>query len=163
MHEGEIATDPALVRRLLSSQFPDWAELPATLVSSFGTDHDIYRLGEHLAVRLPRIDWATEQAPKEAEWLPRLAPHLPLAVPTPLALGRPEHGYPFPWAVHEWLPGENATGGLHDLDQAAVDLARFITALGSVATDGAPPRRPGARGGRLAEHDERVRRALAAL
>ena len=54
------STDVALVRRLLAGQFPHWADLTITRVASYGTDHDIYRLGEHFAARLPRIGWATE-------------------------------------------------------------------------------------------------------
>ena len=89
MHADEIETDAALVRRLLVQQFPRWSELAIVPIASYGTDHDIYRLGDDLAVRLPRIGWATSQAVKEATWLPRLAPHLPLAIPVPLAMGRP--------------------------------------------------------------------------
>jgi len=163
MHADEIATDVALVRRLLASQFPHWADLPIEPVESYGTDHDIYRLGVHLAARLPRIEWATRQAAKEAEWLPKLAPHLPLALPVQLAMGRPAEGYPFVWSVCEWLSGENATGTLDDLDRAAVDLAAFVKALRRIDTSGAHPRPPGARGGPLAEHDEQVRRSIARL
>jgi aminoglycoside phosphotransferase (APT) family kinase protein len=94
MHADEIETDVALVRRLLAGQFPQWVDLAIDPVVSYGTDHDIYRLGDHLAARLPRIGWATKQAAKEAEWLPRLAPHLPLAVPVQLAMGHPAEGYP---------------------------------------------------------------------
>jgi len=163
MHADEIATDVGLVRRLVAGQFPLWAELPVTPVDSYGTDHDIYRLGDHLAVRLPRIGWATAQAAKEAEWLPRLAPHLPLSVPVQLASGHPAEGYPFDWSVYEWLPGQDANGTLDDLDQAAVDLAAFVRALGGVDTTGAPPRPPGGRGGPLAEGDAQVRRSVAQL
>ena len=59
MHADEIETDPALVRRLLVQQFPQWADRSIVPVGSYGTDHDIYRLGDDLAVRLPRIGWAT--------------------------------------------------------------------------------------------------------
>ena len=163
MHPDEIETDPALVRRLLAEQFPRWAGLPASLVDSYGTDHDIYRLGDHLAVRLPRYGKAAGQAAKDAEWLPRLAPHLPLAVPVTLAVGRPGEGYSFAWSVCEWLPGENANGTIDDLERAAADLAAFIRALRRVDTTGAPPRPPRARGAPLAELDELVRRAIAQL
>src|SRR5690349_21773047 len=105
LHAGEIETDAGLVQRLPAGQFPRWADLPIELVASYGTDHDIYRLGDHMATRLPRIGWATEQAAKEAEWLPKLAPHLPLAVPVQLAMGHPAEGYPFDWSVYKWLPG----------------------------------------------------------
>ncbi|MEV0351950.1 aminoglycoside phosphotransferase family protein [Nonomuraea sp. NPDC050680] len=163
MHADEIETDVALVRRLLAGQFPRWAELPIAPVDFYGTDHDIYRLGDHLVARLPRIEWATRQAAKEAEWLPKLAPHLPLALPVQLAMGRPAEGYPYDWSVYEWLPGANANGTIGDLDQAAVDLAAFVTALRQVSTTGAPPRPPHHRGGPLAESDASVRQAIAQL
>jgi aminoglycoside phosphotransferase (APT) family kinase protein len=163
MHADEIDTDVALVRRLLAEQFPQWADLTIEPVSSYGTDHDIYRLGDHLAARLPRIGWATDQAAKEAEWLPKLAQHLPLAVPVQLAMGDPAEGYPFEWSVYEWLPGENANSTIDDLDQAAVDLAAFVKALRRVDTTGAHPRPLGSRGAPLAELDEHVRRSLAQL
>ncbi|WP_446211075.1 aminoglycoside phosphotransferase family protein [Micromonospora sp. IBSANI012] len=163
MHADEIETDVDLVRRLLAGQFPHWAGLPIRPVPSYGTDHDIYRLGEHLVVRLPRIGWATRQAAQEAEWLPKLAPHLPLALPVPVAMGRPAEGYPFDWSVCEWLPGENANGTIDDLDRAAVDLAAFVAALRRIDTTGAFPRLPGKRGAALAELDEGVRRAVARL
>ena len=117
-------------------------------VTSYGTDHDIFRLGDDLAVRLPRIAWATGQAVKEAAWLPRLAPHSRRwRFPAPVAMGQPGEDYPYDWSVCAWLPGESADGGIRDLGQAAVDLAAFVTALRGIDTTGAPPRRPGSRGG----------------
>jgi aminoglycoside phosphotransferase (APT) family kinase protein len=62
MHEHEVHTDADLVRRLLRVQFPVWAELPIERVASSGTDHALYRLGDELLARLPRIDWAVGQA-----------------------------------------------------------------------------------------------------
>lgn len=163
MHPDEIETDPELVRRLLVGQFPQWADLRIELVESYGTDHDIYRLGDHMSARLPRIKWATGQAAKEAEWLPKLAPHLPLMLPVQLAMGHPAEGYPFNWSVYKWLPGESANGTIDDLNQAAIDLAGFIKALRRIDTTGAPPRPPHSRGGPLAEGDEQVRRSIAQL
>ncbi len=163
MHADEVETDVALVRRLLVRQFPHWADLAIEPVASYGTDHAIYRLGDHLAARLPRIGWATGQAAKEARWLPVLGPHLPLAVPVQLSIGRPAEGYPFDWSVYEWLPGENANGTIDDLEQAAVDLAAFVIALRQVDTTGAHPRPRHGRGGPLAESDEQVRRSIAQL
>lgn len=163
MHADEVQTDADLVRRLLAGQFPHWADRLVRLVPSYGTDHDVYRLGDDLAVRLPRIGWATRQAAREAEWLPRLAPHLPLALPVPVAMGRPAEGYPFDWSVYEWLPGENAATGLADLERAAVDLAAFVAALRRIDTTGAYPRPPRARGADLAELDDGVRDAVRRL
>ena len=163
MHADEIATDAALMRRLIAGQFPQWSDRAVEPVVSYGTDHDIYRLGDDLVARLPRIGWATDQAAKEANWLPRLAPHLPLALPVPVAMGRPGAGYPFDWSVCTWLPGENANGTIDDLDRAAVDLAAFVVALRRIDSTGAPPRPPRGRGGPLRESDDQVRRSIAEL
>lgn len=163
MHPEEVPTDAALVRRLLADQFPRWAGLAVEPVRSHGTDHAIYRLGDDLVARLPRVARAVGQAATEATWLPRLAPHLPLRLPAQVARGRPGHGYPFAWSVYEWLPGENADGTLDDPTRAAVDLAAFVRALHRVDTTGAPPRRAGARGGPLVECDAQVRDAVARL
>lgn len=109
MHSDEVETDVSLVRRLLAAQFPHWADLPIAPVESAGTDNALYRLGDDMAVRLPRIHWATGQVDKEQRWLPRLAPLLPLAIPLPLGRGEPAEGYPWSWSVYGWLKGENPT------------------------------------------------------
>lgn len=166
MHAGEVATDAGLVRRLLAAQFPQWADLPITPVRSEGTDNAIYRIGAKMAARLPRIESAVAQIDKESLWLPRLAPLLPLAVPDPLAKGAPGEGYPWPWSVYRWLAGQNAAvAPLDDPQRAAVDLARFVTALRGVATTGWPPPGPPTsfRDEPLADRDEAVREALVVL
>ncbi|GAB3745519.1 aminoglycoside phosphotransferase family protein [Amycolatopsis oliviviridis] len=122
--------DAALARRLIDTQFPRWAGLPLLPHAPAGSDHVIYRLGEELSVRLPRHAGAIDQARKEAEWLPRLAPHLPLAVPVPVEVGEPDFGYPWSWSVSRWLDGEVATtDALAGSHEAADVLAGFLTAL----------------------------------
>ncbi|HKX70493.1 MAG TPA: phosphotransferase, partial [Acidimicrobiales bacterium] len=96
------------------------------------TDNALYRLGADMVVRLPLRPSSIEPADKEHRWLPDLAPHLPLAIPVPLARGEPMGWYPWPWSVYPWLDGEDATTARLDLRQAACDLARFITALHSL-------------------------------
>ena len=133
MHDGEVHTDEALVKRLLRVQFPQWADLPILRLRSAGTDNALYRLGEDKVVRLPRIDWAIGQVEKESYWLPKLAPFLPFAIPVPLVKGKPGEGYPWEWAVYKWLEGESATPeNINDLSQTAVDLANFIIALQNI-------------------------------
>jgi aminoglycoside phosphotransferase (APT) family kinase protein len=165
MHAGEVNTDAALARRLLVAQCPQWADLPITPVPSAGTDNTLYRLGDDLAVRLPRIYWAEGQADKEREWLPRLAPLLPLRVPAPLFRGEPGAGYPYPWAVYRWLDGANAAQAPPaDTTRAAVELAQFLIALQSIDTTGGPPATEyGLRGAPLAGRNAATRQAIAAL
>lgn len=157
---GCSAIDAALTRRLVDTQFPQWAELPLTLLDPAGSDHVIYRLGDELSVRLPRHDGAIDQAAKESRWLPALAPHLPLAVPVLLGVGEPAFGYPWRWAVSRWLTGEVATvEALADSTDTAVELARFLTALrnapGADSCDGLTD------GGSLADRDRATRAAIA--
>jgi aminoglycoside phosphotransferase (APT) family kinase protein len=166
MHSDEVDTDMSLVGRLLAGQFPQWANLPLEPVPSAGTDNALYRLGEGMVVRLPRIHWAAGQVEKEQRWLPRLAPHLPLAIPVPLAMGMPAEGYPWHWSVYRWLAGETASiERVADLRQAATDLARFIAALQRIDPSGGPPPGPhnSQRGEPLAARDARTRAAIASL
>jgi aminoglycoside phosphotransferase (APT) family kinase protein len=55
MHAEEVDTSVSLVNELITTQFPEWASLPIKSIDSLGTDHAIYKLGEDMSVRLPRI------------------------------------------------------------------------------------------------------------
>ncbi|MEU5215304.1 aminoglycoside phosphotransferase family protein [Streptomyces sp. NPDC020807] len=128
-----------LVARLIAAQFPAWADLPVREVASAGTDNAMFRLGEELVVRIPKADWAAGQAELEHRWLPGLAPHLPLSVPAPLALGAPGEDFPLDWAVYAWLEGADAnTAPIADLPHAAKELGRFTAALRVLDATGAP-------------------------
>ncbi len=166
MHADELEIEVSLVRRLLEAQFPQWADLPLAPVGSPGTDNVIYRLGDGLAVRLPRIHWAAGQPALDARWLPGLAPLLPLPIPVPLATGAPGEGYPWSWSVVPWLEGETAHAEpIADLERAATDLATFVAALHRLDPADGPP--PGTstfgRGEPLALRDDATRTAIALL
>lgn len=154
MHRDEVRTDAALVRRLIAGQFPQWGDRPVTPVPSGGTDNAIYRLGDELTVRLPRIESAVKQVEFEHEWLPVLAKHLPVAVPQPCAVGRPADGYPWPWAVHRWVDGEHPTEGNTDPQGFAADLGELVAGLRRADTAGA---RTGYRSGPLSGRDAYLR------
>lgn len=145
MHADEVDIDASLVGRLVATQFPQWAALPIANVHSAGTDNAMYRLGDDMVVRLPRIPGAARQVDKEQRWLPHLAPHLPLDLPVPLGKGVPGEGYGLPWSVYRWLDGDNAYDEpIVDLGHAAVELGRFVAALRQVDATGG--RRPFAAG-----------------
>lgn len=163
---NKVEIDTALVQRLIVTQFPQWADQPIMTVDSSGTDNAIYRLGEEMAVRLPRVDWAVDQVAKEQRWLPKLASHIPLAIPSPLAMGEPAEGYPWHWSVYRWLEGENATiSHVENPTQGAETLAQFIASLQQIDSSGGPAPGPhnSERGVPLAMRDEPVKRALASL
>ena len=164
MHTGEVLVDEDLVRLLVDHQFPGWNHLPITPVQYSGTDNAIFRLGNDIVLRLPRIHWATAQVHKEHTWLPVLAPRLPLRVPAPLRKGAPGFGYPWHWAVHEWLEGESALSApVRDSAQAALDLAALVTALRRIDVAARSPALSGGRGGPLADRHADVRAAIASL
>ncbi|MEE4591712.1 aminoglycoside phosphotransferase family protein [Streptomyces sp. DSM 41524] len=161
MHADERPIDAALVRRLLAAQFPRWAGLPIERFASSGTVNALFRLGDDLAVRLPRIAGGAGDVEREHHWLPRLAPALPVPIPAVLGRGAPGDGFPWPWTVHRWLDGENPREGRVARPGAlAADLAEFIVALRRIGPADGPP---AYRGGPLREVDEETRTAIGLL
>ena len=156
MHADELEIGEALVRGLLREQFPHWLDLPLRRVEPTGTVNAIFRLGEELAVRLARRDGPTQPESDEFEWLPRLAPLLPVELPVPVAQGRPGGGYPWFWEIHTWVEGDSVPVEAIDAVQAARDLAELVAALQRVSPAGAPP----GRGVPLAERDRELRHWL---
>jgi aminoglycoside phosphotransferase (APT) family kinase protein len=158
MHDDEVDVDDDLVRELVDDQFPELSGEPLSRVEAWGTDHAIFRLGDRLSVRLPKIGWAAEQGAKEARWLPVLEPVLPAEVPVPVALGQPADGYPFVWYLAPWIEGDNpAPDGPTDLCQLAVDLAEVVRALQRIDTTQGPAPRTSQRGGPLVDADRSTR------
>jgi len=154
VHDDELAIDESLVRCLLAEQFPEWADLPLTRVEPDGTVNVIYRLGADLSVRLPRRDGPETEADIEFEWLPFLAPRLPVEIPIPVARGRPGPGYPWYWSIHTWLDGDAPTAPLD-----AGDTAALVAALQRIDVAGGPEP-AGGRGRPLETRDRVVREAL---
>jgi aminoglycoside phosphotransferase (APT) family kinase protein len=164
--DEEPQIDAALVRRLIASQFPHWADLDVKPVSAQGWSNKAFRLGRDKLVRMPRLAAYEAAIEKECLWLPRLAPLLPLPIPLPLAVGQPQTEYAMKWAVFQWIEGEAATiENIADLDAFAHATATFLIALQSINASDGPP--PGAhnfyRGGSLATYDSQVHQALACL
>jgi aminoglycoside phosphotransferase (APT) family kinase protein len=158
MPAAEVDLSVDLVRRLLAVQHPDLAELPLQVLAN-GWDNLICRLGDDLAVRLPRRALAAELVDHEQAWLPLLAPRLPLPVPTPVRTGTPALGYPWRWSVVPYLPGEIAARTPpSDPAAAAIALGAFVRALHEPAAADAPANP--FRGVPLADRDAAVRTRL---
>ncbi len=133
---AEVPIDAALVAALLADQHPDLAHLPLREAEA-GWDNAMFRLGEQLAVRLPRRQLAAPLIVGEQTWLPLLAGGLTLPVPAPLRRGLPGRGYPWRWSVVPWLPGGPAD--LHEpAPEQAPIFAAFLRSLHSLAPADAP-------------------------
>ncbi|RWG85378.1 aminoglycoside phosphotransferase family protein [Mesorhizobium sp.] len=166
MNNPKLGIDTDLVRRLVDAQFPKWRHLPVSPVASGGWDNRTFHLGDEMTVRLPSAAPYSLQVEKEHRWLPQLAPHLPLPIPMPLAMGEPTADYPWHWSVYRWIEGETAkTGQITDLRAFALSLADFLVALKRIDPAGGPA--PGQhnfhRGGPLRVYDGEARLAIAAL
>ncbi len=164
--DGRAGIDAVLVECLIKTQFPQWDGLPVSPVPVDGWDNRTYRLGSEMSVRLPTAAAYAPAVEKESVWLPRLAPTLPIAIPTVLAVGTPGCGYAFSWSVRDWLPGHTADrAAIADMTGFATDVAEFIRALQRCDVSGAPA--AGAhsfyRGSHPAHYDEQTRRCLWAL
>lgn len=167
LRAGKFDVDAPLVERLVAAQFPRWAGLPVRPVVRDGWDNWTFRLGDRLKVRLPSAPDYAGQVEKEARWLPRLAPLLPLPTSAPRAVGSPGAGYPFAWSVADWLPGAPAgPGNVADRVRLAHDLVAFLRALQGIDVAGGPPPGPHNffRGAApMAIYGEEAHRAVAAL
>jgi len=158
--------DSARLRSLIRRFLPQWADLSIEELSSSGTDHRLFRLGADLLVRFPRTREAALQLAKQHQWLPVLAPHLPLEVPQPIALVEASDDFSLPWSVVRWIDGTplSFTSESEEHD-AALALAAFVSALRAQdASDGPPPGEHNAfRGVPLAARDAATRAALETL
>jgi aminoglycoside phosphotransferase (APT) family kinase protein len=158
MPEAEVSIDPPLVARLLEAQHPDLADLPLRELA-FGWDNAMLRLGDDWAVRLPRRQAGVPLMRHEQRVLPQLAARLPLPIPVPERIGVPGCGYPWPWSVCRFLPGQiAATTPPSDPNAAAKTLGGFLAALHRPAPADAPEN--AVRGVPLATRDAAMRERL---
>jgi aminoglycoside phosphotransferase (APT) family kinase protein len=133
---AEVDVDEALVRGLLLAQAPDFATFPLHDPRN-GWDNRTWRLGDALAVRLPRREAAAQLLLHEQRWLVGIAARLPLPAPAPVVVGRPTAHFPWAWSVVPWYPGDVAAHTPPEPDEART-LGRFLAALHVPAEAEAP-------------------------
>lgn len=151
---------------LVATQFSQWRDLPVQPVKVGGWDNWTFHLGDQMLVRLPSAEEYAAKVEKEQMWLPRLAPLLPLPIPTPLAMGAPNDSYPWHWSVYRWIEGETAAiAPIANMCDFATSLTKFLSALQHIDPTGGPL--PGShnfyRGGPLMTYDAETRQAITAL
>jgi aminoglycoside phosphotransferase (APT) family kinase protein len=165
MHPGRLTVSPATVRMLVAEQFPQWQRLRVEAVSSPGTVNAIFRIGDQFVARFPLMpddDVAAVRAQlrREAAAAEELIGNTAFATPRPIAIGEPGIGYPLPWSINTWLPGEPATADdCSESNYFAMDLGEFINAVRAMDTHGRTHDGNG-RGGDLFSHDEWMQECL---
>lgn len=156
---ADIPVDDALVARLLAEQHPDLAG-PLRLVSD-GWDNRLFRLGDALAVRIPRREVAAHLIEHEQRMLPAIAARVSVPVPAPVRVGVPSKTFPWPWSVVAWMDGvDGASVAAVRRSGLAAPLALFLGELAVPAPEA--PRNP-VRGVALVERNETVGLRLRSL
>jgi aminoglycoside phosphotransferase (APT) family kinase protein len=157
MHSNQLTVSVETVRELVDEQFPEWRGLTVRAVASQGTVNALFRIGERFLARFPlepldvRSAWRWLES--EARAARALLGRTRFPTPEPVALGKPGAGYPLPWSVQTWLPGNVATD--EDPGESvgfARDLADFIHGVRAIDTRGRTFSGTG-RGGDLRSHD----------
>lgn len=133
----ELRFEQDLVRALLHEQHADLADLELRDVDG-GWDNQQWRLGDELAVRLPRTERAPALLRAEQRWLPELAACLPLPTPVPLRVGAPSSRFAHTWTIARWVQGTPADHAPITRGDAAEVLAEFLRALHVRAPADAP-------------------------
>ena len=90
-----IDINASLVRQLVASQFPQWADLDVRPVDVSGHDNRTFRLGDSMSIRLPSHERYSAHVGIEHRWLPTLAEQLPLPIPAVIGKGSPSDEVPF--------------------------------------------------------------------
>jgi aminoglycoside phosphotransferase (APT) family kinase protein len=126
-------------------------------VAAHGTVNAIFRIGPRLSARfrLQPGDVSSTHRHLEAEAAAArlLADQTRFRSPEPVAIGEPGAGYPFPWVVQTWIPGDLATEhAVSGSVRFGTDLAVFVRDVRAIDTDGRGFSGTN-RGGQLTSHD----------
>lgn len=126
----------AVVRKLIAQQSPQFAA--EEIGERFdGWDMAVFRLGTRLSVRLPRVEAAVTSLATENRWTEYLGAHWDFPHPRVVAQGVPGAGFPWPWSVVTWLPGD--TAAVTPLAASAgAELGRALAQVHIPAPDDAP-------------------------
>lgn len=163
---SKVKISVSLVKQLVATQFPQWANLEIRPVEFDGHDNRTFRPGDEMCVRMPSHKRYVGHISSKQKWLPKLAQHLSLPIPEPVGVGRTGLDFPWPWTVNRWVQGDNASlDNISDLNEFAKDLASFLNALQAIDATDAP--KPGKdnffQGEELSVYDSETRECIEAL
>lgn len=111
--DAEVIVDPEWARSLIATQFSELAAASIELIG-VGWDNTVFAVDGRWAFRFPRRAVAVPGVEREIAVLPHIASLLPVAVPEPRYVGRPDRGYPWPFFGAPLLDGSEATLAFDD-------------------------------------------------
>ena len=126
---AEQHVDEERARRLIRARFQEVAADEVGLVSE-GWDYVVFRVDGEWAFRFPRREAVIAGTGREIAVLPTLAKRLPVGLPAPVFVGRPDSDFPWPFYGARYLDGVEATG--RPVDPTALGAA--LRALHAPAT-----------------------------
>ena len=134
--DPEIAITELQLKNMLDRQFPEFSNLKLQLIAS-GWDNFIYRFGTDLMIRIPRRQLGAELIGNEIVWLQRLNGQLPIDIPVPIRVGKPNNHYPWRWTIMPWFDGKSALNTVLERPQVKRFIS-FLKTLHSLAHKNAP-------------------------
>jgi aminoglycoside phosphotransferase (APT) family kinase protein len=142
---AERVVSPELAQSLIRSQFPEVKALKVEPLGQ-GFDNTVFRVDDDWVFRFPRRTVAAPLLETEVRVLPALAPRLPIPIPNPRWIGKPDAQFPWLFAGHPYVPGVAAARARLTNDQRltfAKPMAAFLRALhgidsGEMTALGAP-------------------------
>lgn len=132
MHDDDLPITDELVRTLLQRDAPALSNLPLRRLGITGSSNQIYRLGDDLAVRLPRQPGGSSSILAEARWSRWVAPRVSVAIPEVVLVGTPTADFPEHWSIVNWINGQTPAVPLPSgaaTTTLAVELGEFIGQL----------------------------------
>lgn len=135
--DPDVSIDAEFARNRISAQFPEYSGASIEPIEE-GFDNAAFLLDGRTVFRLPRRAFAVPLLEYETRILPLLGAHVPLAIPVPSHLGRPDAEYPYPFAGYPYVAGTTACRfAWADTSRiaAAPAIGAFLRALHAVPID----------------------------
>lgn len=129
--------DEAQARDLISRQCPELDPVSVSLVGH-GWDNTVFRVNDEWVFRFPRRQLGADCLESEKSVLPRLAGHLPIAVPVFRWFGQPGEHFPWPFSGAGWIDGRSLSSCRlqeHQRGGLAEPLAEFLQVLHAVTAE----------------------------
>ena len=92
---ADIEIDARLATELIREQFG--LDIQSVSEMQAGWDNQPFLVNNDIVFRFPRRKVAMELLERESKVLPFIAPKLPVAIPSPIYIGKPSQDYPYPF------------------------------------------------------------------
>lgn len=128
LHNKIMELNVQAVKKIVSSQFPHFANHEISMVYKSGHDNRTFHLGNEFSLRFPSAIEYSTQVLKEHQFCSILQSQLSVQITEPFHLGKPSDLYPFHFSINKWIEGESINHNC-DKKRLAFDCAKFLLEL----------------------------------